>query len=373
MNSCYIPIMHSILGFCLFFILSSSVLAQSQPQLLKRKLDSAFAHFSPKEPGGSILIREKGKIIYQKSFGLEDLGTRKKFSARTVSNTGSISKTFVAYGILILQEQGKLSLDDPLDKFFPDFKNPTIARKIMVRHLLTHTSGLPDSRTVSRDSIFYLSAKDEENFAPLKQTDSLEFEPGSNWKYSNPAFNGLALIIEKITGERWQDFIQREIFKKAGMKDSRITLGSYPDQDVAHGYRKINGTFREYDYGEYPTFAAAGNGGVWSSIEDLDRYVHAMRSCSFLSCAGIRLSQTVWTPSNWTSRQPSRQGLSWFLEEPTNPGSYRLIHHSGSQGGFRADLFIVPEPDIVIIWLTNNNQSLTNTIMKVMLELKYLR
>ena len=119
MNSCYIPFMHSILQFCFFIILSSGVLAQSPPQLLKRKLDSAFANFSPKEPGGSILIREKGKIIYQKSFGLEDLGTRKKFSSRTVSNTGSISKTFVAYGILILQEQGKLSLDDPLDKFFP--------------------------------------------------------------------------------------------------------------------------------------------------------------------------------------------------------------------------------------------------------------
>lgn len=109
--------------------------------------------------------------------------------------------------------------------------------------MITHTSGLPDSRNVDKDSIFFLAARDEGNFAPLKLTDTLEFESGSQWNYSNPAYNGLALIIEKVSGMKWQSFIENNIFKPSGMKDSKITDGSFPERDVAHGYRKTNNQF----------------------------------------------------------------------------------------------------------------------------------
>ncbi len=239
--------------------------------------------------------------------------------------------------------------------------------------MLTHTSGLPDSRNVDKDSIFFLTAKDVENFAPLKLTDTLEFEPGSRRKYSNPAYNGLALIIEKASGMKWQSFIENNIFKPSGMKDSKITNGSFPESSVAHGYRKANNQFEEYDYGEYPTFTASGNGGVWSSVEDLRKYVTAMKKCLFLDCNTIAFSQKIWHPKNWNAKDPPSQGFSWFFSEPKNKDKYKLINHSGSQAGFRAHLFIIPEPGITIIWLANNDKSITQLIMKSLVELGYLK
>lgn len=346
---------------------------------LEQKLDSAFSEiFKPNEPGGSIFIQQADKILYAKSFGLADLKKKLKYDANTVQNLGSISKTFVAYGILILQNDGKLSIDDNILKYFPDFKNKDIAGKITIRNLLTHTSGLPDSRETERDSIFYLTAKDEENWAPLKQTDTLNFEPGSNYEYSNPAYNGLALIIEKVTKMKWQDFIKKYIFDPAGMPHSKITDGPYPSKNVAHGYRKINGHWEEYDYGEYPTFAAAGNGGVWSSISDLRNYVDAIKRCSFTDCATIALSETPWRPSNWSQQTEPWKGLAWFRHKSYQQGvnqneQYTVIEHSGSQGGFRAHLLMIPEPDITIMWLTNNDTMITKPIWDALLELGYVR
>jgi CubicO group peptidase (beta-lactamase class C family) len=128
----------------------------------------------------------------------------------------------------MLREEGKLSLDDPLETYFPEFKNPDIAKKVKIYHLLNHSSGLADSRRVAEDSVFYLTAKDEENFAPIKQNDTTYFEPGTRYRYSNPAFNGLALIIQQITGKRWQDFIIDRIFAPSGMTGSKITDGPVP-------------------------------------------------------------------------------------------------------------------------------------------------
>ena len=341
---------------------------------LHSKLDSVLSPiFKEGEPGGSVLIKKGNKVLYSRSYGLANLKTKVRFTANTISNTGSISKTFVAYGILLLQSQGKLSIEDSIIKFFPDFKNKAIARKIRIKHLLTHTSGLPDSRNVERDSLFYLTAKDEENFAPLKQTDTLKFEPGSQWEYSNPAYNGLALIIEKVSGMKWQSFIKQSIFKPAGMSGSKITDGPYPQTGVAHAYRKINNRYEEYDYGEYPAFAAAGNGGIWSSAEELQKYVSAMKKCLFLDCKTIAFSQQVWHPANWSDDKPPTQGFSWNIYEPRSKEEYKVISHSGGQGGFHAHLFFVPEPDITVVWLTNNDSSLSTLIMPLLLELGYLK
>ena len=341
-------------------------------KLLTIKLDSVFSELKENEPGGSFFIQKSNQILYSKSFGLADIKKQKKFTEKTVSNIGSISKTFVAYGILILQKQGKLSIEDNILKYFPDFKNKEIANKVKIKHLLTHTSGLPDSRNVDKDSVFYLTAKDEENFAPLKQTDTLEFESGSDWNYCNPAFDGLALIIEKVSGMKWQTFIHQNIFIPAGMKNSKITDGPFPENNVAHGYKKVNNQFEEFDYGEYPTMAAAGNGGVWSSIEELRRYVEAMKICSFLDCENIKFSQKAWTPANWKSENPAMQGFTWFVHEVKDQEKDYLIEHSGSQAGFRAHILMYPEPNILIIWLSNNDVYYTPSILDQLFQLGLL-
>ncbi|NIF07559.1 beta-lactamase family protein [Chryseobacterium sp. Tr-659] len=351
---------------------------QSREEFLKIKLDSAFSTvFQPNSPGGSILIQQGNKTLYENSFGLADLKTKEKFTNKTVSNLGSISKTFVSYGILILQNRKKLSADDNLLTFFPDFKNKKIASDIKLRHLLTHTSGLPDLRHVEKDSIFYLTAKDEENFKPLQLTDSLHFEPGTQYEYSNPAYNGLALIIEKASHMKWQRFISENIFKPSGMKNSTITDGSFPDKNVAHGYILKDKMYQEYDYGEYPTFTAAGNGGVWSSIDDLKKYISAIQTCKLTDCVSIKESQTVRKPVNWKSDKPADHTGTWFV----HPGFYsgieteenvQVIEHAGDQGGFKSHLIMIPKKEISIIWLTNNNAFITGHIRRILLQLKYI-
>ncbi|MFH0990935.1 MAG: serine hydrolase domain-containing protein [bacterium] len=322
--------------------------------LLHSRIDSLFQQeIDTTGPGCAILIQRGNDILYEKSVGLADLTTKEKFTANTVSNLGSISKTFVAYGILLLKNQGKLSLDDNILKYFPDFKNKEIAQKVKLRHLLTHTSGLPDSRNVDSDSIFYLTANDEQNFAPLKLTDTMEFELGTRWNYSNPAFNGLALIIENVSGMKWQKFIEENIFRPAGMQDSKITDGAYPSHGVAHGYRLVNGAYIEYDYGEYPTFNASGNGGVWSSINDLRKYYHAMKNASFLDKKTIALSQTLWRPEHWQDSLPPRNGFSWFVTEKTDTTNFLTVHHSGEQAGFTAMMMMVPETDVLLLFESN--------------------
>src|SRR5437867_4057769 len=116
--------------------------------LLRQKMDFLLSYEKDQNgPGESMLIQIGDSVVYRHSFGLADLKTGEKFTEHTVANLGSISKTFVAYGILKLREEGKLSLDDGIIRYFPDFKNKEIARKVRIRHLLTHTSGLPDSRS----------------------------------------------------------------------------------------------------------------------------------------------------------------------------------------------------------------------------------
>ena len=149
-----------------FFLITSSTVAQPTA-VLTNQLDSLFAaYFPPGEPGGAVLLVKNNKVVYKKGFGVADINSKEAITPKTLFNTGSISKTFVAYGILQLAAQNKLSLDDDLYKYFPEFKNTAIAKKVKLYHLLTHTSGLPDSRKVKEEHEFYLAAKDKRTSHP---------------------------------------------------------------------------------------------------------------------------------------------------------------------------------------------------------------
>jgi CubicO group peptidase (beta-lactamase class C family) len=339
-----------------FFIVILIFSSCQQPKATESKFDKFFDSLFKKDvPGGAVLIAKDGKTIYSKGFGLANIKTKQAITPGTLFNVGSISKTFTAYGILMLAKENKLALDDELYKYFPDFKDSSIAKKIKLYHLLTHTSGLPDIRKVADDSVFYLTAKDDGNWAPIKQTDSLEFEPGTNYHYSNPAFNGLALIIEKVSGMKWQNYVRKYIMGPAGMKLSAIQDGAYPESGISHGYLYDGKNYFEKDYGEEPTFPASGNGGVWSSVEELWKYEQAVQQSVFLDSNWIKRSRTVFEHKNWNGADPSELGLSWFM---TNFENNKLIGHTGSQGGFRADYVWVPGKNIFYVILCNTPKQL---------------
>ncbi|HTE32021.1 MAG TPA: serine hydrolase domain-containing protein [Chryseolinea sp.] len=340
-----------------------------------RDLDGFFkAEFPENEPGGAILLIRNDSTLFTKGYGLANLETKEPITTQTLFNLGSITKTFVANAILLLHEQGKLSLEDSIFKFFPEFRKKSIAQKVKIKHLLTHTSGLPDIRNISGDSLFFLSAKDQENWDPILQADSLLFEPGSEFEYSNPAYNGLALIIEKVSGMKWQKFVAKNIFDPSHMTTSTITDGAHPDKGVSHAYVNNHSKWVEDDYGEEPTFAAAGNGGVWSSVEELARYEQAIQQAVFLPSKRIEDSRIVKRFDNWKGTRPFDQGWSWFKPEVKNnvtqpiigwswfvgktPKGLKVVGHTGSQGGFLCNYVSIPEKKILIVILCNTPRDL---------------
>lgn len=335
-----------------FLIAIILILGSCQKPDFNQRMDELLSkEFPQDEPGGAVLIMKGEEIIFSKGYGLADLNTKEKITPQTLFNTGSISKTFVSNTILKLVTENKLSLNDSLTKYFSDFKNPSLANTVRIHHLLTHTSGLPDNRRAMLDSVFLLSAKDEENFAPIKQNDSLLFEPGSRYEYSNPAFNCLALIIEKVTGTKWQQVVKEKILNPAGMTHTVITDGPFPESGVSHAYLKTQNGFIEKDYGEEPTFAAAGNGGVWSSAEELAKYEIAIRNAAFLDRDWIEKSRTIYQYPNWKSTITPFIGYSWFIGA-TEDGT-KMIYHTGTQGGFYADFVSIPEKGITYIMVCN--------------------
>jgi CubicO group peptidase (beta-lactamase class C family) len=305
--------MRVFFSFLILLAIASCSPERAENQNIASDLDNFFSQKFPSDaPGGAILVMMDDSIVFSKGYGLADIKTREPITSKTLFNLGSISKTFVANGILLLAEQGKLTLDDNLLKYFPEFRDKSIAQKVTIKHLLTHTSGLPDIRDVASDTIFYLTAKDSANWAPITKTDSLLFEPGSQFEYSNPAFNGLAVIIEKVSGMRWQQFISENIFKVAGMQHSTITDGPHPETGVSHAYVMNRNQWTEDDYGEEPTFPAAGNGGVWSSVEELALYERALWHADFLPEKTIESSRTIKQFENWKGTSPFTAGWSWF-------------------------------------------------------------
>ncbi len=365
----------------LFYLLalSSVIVSCNRAPKLEDRLDSLFTAQVPGNknsdypeagPGFSVIIVKNDSIIFSKSYGLADLNTREPITDKTLFNVGSISKTFVMNSILMLRDEGKLSLEDSLIKYFPEFKNKQIASKVKIKHLLTHTSGLPDLRPVSEQREFYLTADDAQNWAPITQADSLEFEPGSKYEYSNPAYNALALIIEKITGQNWRTFVAERIFKPAGMTMSTITDGPHPESGVSHGYvYDDSGTqaetedkalkyWSELDFGEEPTFCAAGNGGVWSSTSELLKYYQAMETAAFSNAATIQESKEA---------KIGFIGWSWFIGK-TDAG-LKTVGHTGTQGGFYADYVTIPEKKIFYIMLANfpvNRNLLNKEVLKML-------
>lgn len=347
----FVSMKHSILILIgLLFVAGCSPTEKQED--ITYPLDSLFSNTLPaNEPGGAILIKKGEKVIFQKAYGLADLNTKEPIRTNTLFNLGSISKTFVANAVLMLQAEGKLSVEDSIDKYFPGFKNKEIAKRVKIKHLLTHTSGLPDSRPVEAEYDFYLTAKDQENWYPVTQTDTLVFEPGTRFEYSNPAFNGLALIVEQVSKMKWQTYVQEKILNPAGMSTSTITDGAHPETGVAHAYLRQGDQWAEKDYGEEPTFAAAGNGGVWSSVEELAKYEQSLKNAIFLNDSIIARSRTITPWNNWLDPIPPFIGWSWFINHTVD--GFKTVGHTGSQGGFLCNYVTVPEKDILFVILCN--------------------
>ncbi|MBK7981098.1 MAG: beta-lactamase family protein [Ignavibacteriae bacterium] len=324
----------------LFFVRLNTL---TYSQTLNSKIDSLLEEkYKPNDPGAVFLISKKGKIIYQKAFGLADIEINSSMKVESVFEIGSITKQFTAMAILMLYEQGKLKLDDEITKFIPDY--PTNGNKITIHHLLTHTSGICSFTDMK--SINEISKKD---LTPVELIDffknePMDFKPGEQFKYNNSGYVILGYIIELLTGKSYGDYIEQNIFQKIGMESSICASHKKIIKNRASGYQDKNG----YINCTYISFTIPySSGSLMSNAEDMFKWQQAIRNNLLIS---KQTTEKIFKNYNLNNVEKINYGYAWHIKEingvPTN-------EHGGSIFGFKSMSVYIPSEDIYVIGLTN--------------------
>jgi CubicO group peptidase (beta-lactamase class C family) len=315
---------------------------------------------SPQEPGMAVLVRHNGLTVFERGYGSRDLRCNAPVDSHTYFRLASCTKQFTAMAVMLLAHQGKLRFDEPITDVFPKF--PAYGRRITIRNLLNHTSGLAayehlmDIEYAGKSWQEIPQISDLGVLKLMEQQTATEFPPGTDWEYSNSGYCVLARVVEKVSGMPFGEFLRQRIFMPLKMRATVVY--AYGRNRVAHrayGYTKDAGVWLESD--QSPTSATSGDGGVYSSLDDLGRWDDALRRHTLLSEAEMRPALTpVKLPEArqaWPKGpdgEPVRYGFGWFL----NPyRGHARMWHSGETIGFRTVIERFPSDDLTIIVLAN--------------------
>ena len=322
------------------------------------QIDAIFANLrSDNAPGAAVLVIHRGRIAFRRGYGVTDLRSWNKIDEQTNFRLASCTKQFTATAIVLLARDGKLRYEDRLTDFFPEF--PAYGKSITVRNLLNHTSGLPDYED--------LMTKPDAGTPPekipqihdagalklLEQQSSGKFPAGTKWEYSNSGYAVLSLIVEKVSGKPFGQFLQERIFTPLQM--SNTIAYEKGKNDVSHrtyGHTKNDDHWTETD--QSSTSAVLGDGGIYSSLNDLEKWDRAVRDHTLLSEAEMRPALTPVNPSQGQpyhpDGSPAAYGFGWFL----NPyHGHKRMWHYGETVGFRTVIERFPEDQLSIIVLCN--------------------
>ena len=322
---------------------------------LIKSIDRVFSavYNNPNEPGAAVLIMQGNDTIYSRCFGIADMETKAPVTFETNFCIASVSKQFSAIALLQLAEQGLLSLDDPLSKFFPEFQAP-IFKEITLHHIMSHTSGIPDDRPRD-DRNFVLYSTDVTSVGYMRTLDHLHFEPGSQYEYINPTFQLIYQIVERVTGIPFETYMQENVFGKAGMMTCRYFE---PDRNIscmAHGYeRNGKGDWLEYDYGEESFFATKADGALYCSINDFVNWERALRDNKVWTAAAKRLAYNPWiqipVDAEYGYQPHTGYGYGFFVQDvPCQPTH---VYHLGDNGGFTIYAGKIPERDLIFLFFS---------------------
>jgi CubicO group peptidase (beta-lactamase class C family) len=349
-----------------FFLLVGALCAEAQDS----SIDSIFTPLiEVNPPGAAVLVRKNGQTVFTRGYGVSELRTLHKIDAHTNFRLASFSKQFTAMAVMLLVHDGNLRYDENLAEIFPGF--PDYGRAITVRHLLTHTSGLADYETLMEEKekaegpIWSATKQihDEDVITLLAQQKSGKFAPGTSWAYSNSSYVVLGLIVAKVSGMPFAEFLHRRIFAPLKMSHTVAYVnGQNTVRDRAYGYSKKDGKWQDTD--QSPTSATLGDGGIYSNLLDLARWDDAVTSAKLLpksemapALEPVKLndgSQPHWPATGDTGDlapgKPVSYGFGWFLD-PLD-GRTRMWH-PGSTSGFRTVIGRFPEEGLTIVILCN--------------------
>ena len=327
----------------LLFLSCSSTKPPSSPS---EGLDILFRDYNrARDPGAAVLVVKDGKTLQKKSYGLANLEEHRPVSSSTNFRLASITKQFTAMCILMLAEKNELSLDDKILRFFP--RLPDTTREIRVRHLLNHTSGLIDYEPLIPDSQT-TQVLDSNVLTLLEKADSVYFPAGSKFQYSNSGYVLLSLIIESVSHQSFADFLKQNIFTRLGMANTVARQeGISTVVNRAYGYTQTDSGFVFTD--QSVTSATLGDGGIYSSVDDLFQWDQALYTDKLVQRQTLDLA---FTPSVKTDTT-AFYGFGWFVDEYRG---MKCLYHTGTSRGFRNAIIRIPGQSFSVIILTNRNE-----------------
>ena len=367
-------------GSVFFALLCSQELrSQSRREPVKRPEDTVFAGLvKPEEPGFAVLLRYGGKDFYLRTEGVRDLRSKAKIDSQTNFRLASFTKQFTAMAIMLLVHDGKLRYDESLTEIFPDF--PAYGKTITIRNLMNHTSGLPDYEDLM-DAAEKLQGplwtpekqiQDHEVLDLLKKENAGKFAPGTSWSYSNSGYVLLGMIVAKVSGKSYGEFLRERIFAPMRMNHTLVLQkGKNQVTNRAFGHSKENGVLTETD--QSSTSATLGDGGIYSNLEDLTRWDDALQNYTLLNTkefqpalVPVKLndgSEPHWpkeaNDDNLHPGKPVSYGFGWFLDPyPIVTGEHKRMWHTGSTIGFRTVIERFTEGDGLTVIILSNRTDL---------------
>lgn len=349
--------MKNIIGLILLFSLAIQLRAQQQSpdtsssKTLTKKLDDyILSVVNAQRFNGTVLIAQKGKILLQKSYGWKNYETKTPNDTNCIFQIASLTKTFTSAIVLKLQESGKLSVKDKIDKYLPDFPN---GKKITVENLLTHTSGIGNIDIEETDTATWTPMNRAEILNAF-QNEPLSFKPGTEFTYRNSGYFLLGLIIEKVTGMTYQKAVRKMIFEPLQMNHSGFDFINLNDTLKATGYTILTQEKQTIAHliDSTVTFAS---GDIYSTTGDLYKWVKAVSNRRILSPDSW---EKTFTPFPFKENY----GYGWFIGSIS---SKKCIWHTGATFGFTSNLTYFPANDVTIILLNNFFNETVQPILSV--------
>jgi CubicO group peptidase (beta-lactamase class C family) len=344
--------------------------SRGSDQAMDNKIDALFSPLvDVNSPGAAVLVKKDGNILFEKGYGVRDLRTHAKIDPETNFRLASCTKQFTAMAIMLLVHDKRLRYEDRLTDIFPDF--PAYGKDITIRHLLNHTSGLPDyGELMDREEKSGekrwgpdYQIQDEEVLELLKAQPEGRFAPGTRWEYSNSGYVVLGLIVAKASGVPYRDFLRERIFSPLNMRQTLVyEKGKNEISRRAFGHSKENNMLVEGD--QSASSATLGDGGIYSNVADLAKWDEGLRKHTLLSEKEMQPaltpakladgSETHWPPDPHATDpgepRPVSYGFGWFLD-PYN--GHARNYHDGGTRGFRTTIQRFVDDHWTIIVLSN--------------------
>jgi CubicO group peptidase (beta-lactamase class C family) len=296
-------------------------------------------------PGLSVAVLRGDTVVLARGYGSANVELKVPANDTTAFEVGSVSKIFTAAATVLLSERGRLGLDDPITRYVPE--GSAVWPGVTIRHLLTHTSGISDQ---SLDSLDWRKDITEEELARLAVTQPLLFAPGESESYSSTGYTLLGVIIRRVTGQFYGDFLRDSLFRPLAMRWARINSDTTLASSRAVGYYLEHGALKTPE-SISPSMTATADRGLSLSARDLVQWTVALNHGEPLSRAGL---EATWTPVKLNNGWTYPYGLGWQLLQQRG---YRRVGHNGARDGFRATFQRYPDFHLTVIVLTNLDEA----------------